>query len=537
VTRQKNSAGETPAPQGLKQGLRYQVVGEELAEQELTMGSVPPVGPVQKGRLLCILGLGFGVAVTVGGTIAMGILRTPGDVAAQLPDARLYLAVWGLGSLYALLGAISVAELGAMRPRSGGPYVLVRHALGPYPGFVVGWSDWLNWSGSCAAEAMVIGEYTGDLVPQLRGAKTPIALAVLLALALLQWRGVRWGSRTQEWTSAVKAFAFLALVVGCFVLGTPASSAPAAPPVPTGWGLAAALVLAMQLVMFTYGGWEIPSYFGEEVQNPGYTIPRSMIGSVLAVSGIYLLVNVALLYVLPISEMANNDLAAGAAAEKVVGPQGAAVVRGLALISLLAGLNAAILLTPRILFALSRDGLFLAEAATANPGGTPAVALLLSVAASAVFLLTGTFEAVLAVLAFLTVTNYGMLFVSVFVSRGREPGAERPYRAWGYPWTTGAALLGSVVFLAGAVIADTINSIHALLLLAASCPLYLLIARVKKALPSEAERVIGQEEFERLATPFGGRARQERRPSTEVREPPTRIQEPPVSPPGLEGPE
>jgi APA family basic amino acid/polyamine antiporter len=489
------------------------------------MGLVSAAVPVQKGRLLCILGLGFGLAVTVGGTIAMGILRTPGEVAKQLPDAWLYMGVWVAGSIYALLGAVSVAEMGAMLPRSGGPYVFARRALGPYPGFIVGWGDWLNWSGSCALEALVIGEYSCDLIASLVGWEKArmagwdkaIAVAIVAALALLQWRGVRWGSRTQEWTSVLKAIAFLALVICCFALGKWASGAgPVAEPVPRGWGLLAALVLAMQGVMFTYGGWEISSYFGEEVRDPGRNIPRSMIGGALAVSGIYLLLNLAVLYVLPISEIAGKDLAAGVAAQKVFGDRGALLFSGLALISLVAGLNAAILLTPRILFALSRDGMFFSRATTVNEGGTPTVVLLLTTAASVLFLLSGTFESVIAVLAVITVVNYGTLFVSVMVLRWREPEAERPYRAWGYPWTTALALLGSLVFLAGAVTSDyaeaqtkmlsnaapdaetgsvfsycaiplRMSSIHALLLLAASCPVYLLVRWLNKP---AAERAV-----------------------------------------------
>src|SRR6266699_3390611 len=142
------------------------------------------------GTLLRVLGVGFGLAVTIGGTIGMGILRTPGQVAEQLPTPGLFIGVWILGGVYALLGASSVAELGAMIPRSGGWYVFVHRAMGNYAGFVVGGSDWLSTCGTLAVIAMVVGEYTAVLVPRLSGGDKPVALAVVLSFAALQWRGI-----------------------------------------------------------------------------------------------------------------------------------------------------------------------------------------------------------------------------------------------------------------------------------------------------------------------------------------------------------
>src|SRR5919107_2812438 len=172
-----------------------------------------------RGRLLRVLGVVFGLAVTVGITIGMGILRTPGEVAQQLPHRWLFLGAWALGGVYALFGAVSVAELGTMIPRSGGFYVFARRALGEYPGFIVGWSDWLSTCGTVAVVALVLGEYAGRLFPALAGREVAVACAVTLAFAVLQWRGVRWGSRSQELTSLLKTVAFVALIVACFALG------------------------------------------------------------------------------------------------------------------------------------------------------------------------------------------------------------------------------------------------------------------------------------------------------------------------------
>jgi APA family basic amino acid/polyamine antiporter len=431
--------------------------------------------------LLRVLGVVFGMAVTFGITVGMGILRTPGEVARQLPDAWLIMGAWLVGGLYALLGAVSVAELGTTLPRSGGFYVFARHALGDYAGFVVGWSDWLSTCGTLAAVSLVIGEYTGALVESLTGQDARVGVAIIAVVALLQWRGVRWGSRAQELTSLVKTLAFVALIIACFTFGGGEASSPAAtaaPRVPTGLAFAGALVLALQSIIVTYDGWYCAVYFGEEVRDPGRDIPRAMIGSVVLIIAVYLLVNLALLYVLPVAELAGDKLAVGSAAGRLFGERGATVISALAAVSMLAAVNASTMAAPRILFAMSGDRLFWRSAARVNRGGTPTVALLLStIAAVLMILFSRTFERLLAALAFFFVVDYALVYVSVFVLRRREPERPRPFSAWGYPWTTAAALVGSVAFLCGAVMSDTENSLFALLLLAASYPAFLLLRR------------------------------------------------------------
>ncbi|HEX8116799.1 MAG TPA: APC family permease, partial [Pyrinomonadaceae bacterium] len=434
-----------------------------------------------RGRLLRVLGVVFGMAVTVGITVGMGILRTPGEVAAQLPNRWLFLGAWLLGGVYALFGAVSVAELGTMIPRSGGFYVFARRALGEYPGFVVGWSDWLSTCGTVSAVALVVGEYAGLLAPSLAGRGVAVASAVTVAFALLQWRGVRWGSRSQELTSLLKTLAFAALIAACFAYGrgestvTQTATQPAqTPAVPSGLGLLTAAVLALQGIIYTYDGWYSTVYFGEEVRDSARSVPRAMVGSVLLVIVVYLLFNAALLHVLPVGQLAGQKLAAGAAAEAVFGPRGATVIALVAIVSLLASVNGNTLTAPRVLYAMGRDRLIWRGVSAVNRGGTPTVALALSTAAAVLLIVfSGTFEKLLAALAFFFVTDLALVFVSVFVLRRREPGAARPYRAWGYPLTTAFALAVSIAFLAGAVWSDTENSLYALGLLALSLPVYL----------------------------------------------------------------
>ena len=431
-----------------------------------------------RGRLLRVLGVVFGMAVTVGITVGMGILRTPGEVASQLPNPWLFLGAWALGGVYALFGAVSVAELGTMIPRSGGFYVFARRALGEYPGFVVGWSDWLSTCGTVAAVALVLGEYAGLLIPALAGRTLAVASGVTVAFALLQWRGVRWGSRSQELTSLLKTLAFAALIAACFAYGGRGEvvKGEATLTVPSGLGLLTAVVLALQGIIYTYDGWYSTVYFGEEVRDTARSVPRAMVGSVLLVIVVYLLFNAALLYVLPIEQLAGQKLAAGAAAEAVFGPRGATVIAVVAIVSLLASVNGNTLTAPRVVYAMSRDRLFWRAAARVNRGGTPTVSLALSTTAAVLLILfSGTFAKLLAALAFFFVTNLALVFLSIFVLRRREPDAARPYRTWGYPLTTAFALAVSVAFLAGAVWSDTENSLYALALLALSLPVYLAV--------------------------------------------------------------
>jgi APA family basic amino acid/polyamine antiporter len=444
-----------------------------------------------RGHLLRVLGVVFGMAVTIGITIGMGILRTPGEVAARLPNPWLFIGAWLLGGVYALLGAVSVAELGTMIPRSGGFYVFARRALGEYPGFVVGWSDWLSTCGTVAAVALVLGEYAGGLFPALEGRAIPVACAVTASFALLQWRGVRWGSRSQELTSLLKTVAFVALIAACFALGGGAreaqgagvtSSPDSAAGAQAGLSFVTALVLALQGIIYTYDGWYSTVYFGEEVRDTARSVPRAMVGSVLLVIAIYLLFNLALLYVLPFERLAGERLAAGAAASAVFGPRGATVIGVVAILSLLASVNGNTLTAPRVVYAMSRDRLFWRGAARVNRGGTPTVSLAMSAAAALLMIVySGTFARLLAAIAFFFVFDYALIFLSVFVLRFREPEAERPYRAWGYPFTTALALAGSVAFLAAAVRDDTENSVFALLLLAASLPVFLLLRGWRRA--------------------------------------------------------
>ena len=432
-----------------------------------------------RGRLLQVLGVWFGIAAAVGNTIAAGVVRAPGDIAQWLPRPIPFFAVWVVGGLYALFGASSLAELSAAIPRSGGQYNFSRRAIGDYAGFIVGWSDWLSCAGTLALVGIVIGEYSGALFPVLAGRVKFIASTVIILFAILQARGVKWGSAAQMLTAALKTVALIVLIAACFLVGgharaAAASSAPAAPALATGWPLVVAFFLALQAVFYTVDGWDGVIYFGEEVRDPGKDIPRAIFSSVFSIMGIYLLLNAAVLYVLPMSEIAGNIFSLGTAAERVFGRYGDPIIRSIMVISLLSCINAMQLFGSRVLHTMSCDGLFFRRVAAVNKGGTPALALLLTTIAGVLFAL-GSFERLIAMLSFFFVANYTLSYASLFILRRKEPSLARPYRAWGYPWTTAIALLASVGFLVGSMATDRDNAPWALAMLVLSYPVYRIL--------------------------------------------------------------
>jgi basic amino acid/polyamine antiporter, APA family len=442
----------------------------------------------QKGKLLQVLGVGFGIAVAVGNTISAGIVRTPGDIAARLPNHWLFFCVWFGGAFYALISAFQLAELGAAIPKSGGQYNFSRRGIGEFAGFIVGWSDWLSSAGSTGLVGIVIGEYTARLFPVLDSAmKIKIsAVSVILFFALLQWKSISLGSKVQNVTTLMKGLAFLAIAVACFTFGGHLRQAAEASPlaqssapivIPVGAALITALLFGVQATIFTYDGWDGVIYFGDEMKNAGHLVPRAIFASLFSVVLIYLLVNAAVLYALPMNEIAGNNFSLGLAAQRVFGHHGDFIFRSIMVLALFSSINALHLMAARVIYAMSRDGLFFRAVSRVNEGGTPTVALLLSAIVGVAFAVF-SFQRVIAMLAFFFVTNYLLSFISLFLLRRREPALPRPYLAWGYPYTTAIALFGSFGFLIEAIREDRTNSYLTLIALACSYPVYRILKMV-----------------------------------------------------------
>ena len=424
-------------------------------------------------KLLRILGAGFGVAVIVGAVIGVGILRTPGEVAGHLASVPLILGMWLGGGVYALLAAASVTELGTMLPETGGYFVFSRRAFGDSVGFTVGWTDWIGQSSAIAYASIAFGEFLAPLAPRLAGRETSIGVTVILAFGILQWSGLRTSSRVQQTTSLIKATAFLALVIACFWFGE--ARAPAAAPTRTE-PLFVAIILAAQAIILTYDGWYEALYFTEEIKDPVRQLPRSMIGGVALVVVIYMLVNGALVYVLPLRELMASKLPAADAAQKLFGSSSGKLLTLLSLISLPPMINAVMLCAPRILYAMSRGGLFPARMASVSKRGNPDWALAATVGLAVLLASSGSFKTLIAVASVIFVVNHCFALTALFVLRRREPDLPRPFRAWGYPWVTAIVLLTAFGIVIGSLYSDPRHSLYAAGLIAASFPIYRLIA-------------------------------------------------------------
>ena len=419
--------------------------------------------------LLPVLGLFFGIAVALGGTLGVGILRQPGPVAAYLREPWLIMSMWFAGAVYSALGAANVSELATMIPRAGGFYVYARAAMGDYAGLAVGWSDFLANVAAVAFAAMTAVEFLGRLIPRIVPFESIVAAGAILAFATMQWFGVRLSGRVQQAASAIAAMALVGLVAACFI----APSRPLAQPVPPAPAASfmAAMVLAIQSIVVTYDGWYEPIYFAEETRHPTRQLPRAMFGGLAVLAGIYLLLNAAFLRALGPAGLAASKFAAADAAKLIFGRASEIVISVIAVVILLTLLHSVLMSSTRILFAVSRDGLFWRRAAEVAQNGTPRPALALATLATVGLVLSGTVDRLIAMAGFFYVANYSSAYISLIVLRRTQPTAARPFRVFGYPVVTLVTLAASLAFLVGAVVSDRRNSVYALVLLMVSVPM------------------------------------------------------------------
>lgn len=433
----------------------------------------------KQNQLKKTLGLSFNIAVLIGGTIGVGILRTPGAIADLLNNYWLIIASWLFGGLYVLLGANSYSELATMLPKAGGSYNYIKRALGEYAGFLSGWFDYIVNAIPPAFYCIVISEYSIILFPSLANYSTVISISLLIAFVLLHLGGVKNGSVIQQITSFLKVICFVALVIACFMY-----SGIEVPKIKTDSsifqiGLVFGFFKSLQLIIGTYNGWNAVCFFAEENDDPSKNIPKSLYSGVLLVIAIYVLVNAAFFHVLPIETLAKSNLAAADVAKVLFGENGAIIVTVISIFSLISILNAFMMIPPRILYGLSRDGFFIEKGTQVNKGGTPIVALLVSSLFSLFLICIGSFEVLFSFAAFMSIIVWGLAYYSLLKLRTKEPDLPRPYRSFWYPWTTLIAIIASIGLLLGFIYSDPKGFAIIVGITVVSYPLFLVLKRRK----------------------------------------------------------
>jgi APA family basic amino acid/polyamine antiporter len=421
-----------------------------------------------------VLGSGFTLAAVIGGTIGLGILRTPGEVATVVTNPWIFVSLWVLGGLASLLVAVVYAELVAMTPRSGGTYALVRRAYGPFPGFVIGWVDWLSFVGDIALKAVVVVEFAAMLFPATRLWQTPLAIMVSSVFAALQLRGIALGAKIQQVAAAALALIVVGFTLALVFAESSIGNATSVPVAATGLG---AWSLVFASIIYTYDGWDYPAYFGGEIKGGGGAVARTLIKGVVVLTLLYVFLAAALAFKVPLASLAGKELSLASALEMAVSPLASTVVVVVAIVMLLAHQNLMYMSTPRILQAMAVDGLFVRRAGKISKGGNPIFAVVLSWGFSVGLIMIGGFHFLLHLLVFFSLGITVVLIAGVLILRVRQPDADRPYRAWGHPWSTYACLIFCILLTLFQAVAEIHTAAYAVVFVAISWPVYRFLVR------------------------------------------------------------
>ncbi len=430
-----------------------------------------------KQQLKCVLGRSFSIAACVGTIIGLGILRTPGEIASTVQDPWIYMALWAAGGAFVLLSILVSAELISITPRSGGPYVLIENAFGPYPGFLLGWTDWLGQCASGALKAVVLMEYAALLAPRLEPFITPGAVAISTGFALLQLGGMRLSGGIHQVAATVFGLILLG-VSGSFLFADGGAAAAESAPIlirtSIGWahyGIVAAAIV------FTYDGWIGASYYSAEVDGGGRSVALGSIRGVLIVIALYLLLNGVLVASVPLAVLDGHELALAGALDYLYGDGAGAFIIYAALFILLAHQNLQYMAASRTLYALSVDGLGSRRATAVSKKGAPTGSLLLTWLLMIALILAGGFGFLLNMSALLFIFGYVALMLGVFRMRKNAPDIERPYRAWGFPVTGVICAVGWAAVALFVGLMDPRSAAYVLALAAISAPVFLGLRR------------------------------------------------------------
>jgi amino acid transporter len=405
------------------------------------------------------LGLWSAVAVLVGSTIGSGIFRSPASIADKLPGPLPLLAIWLTGGIFALCGALTLAEIAGALPRTGGVYVFIREAWGRLPAFLFGWAELvLIRAAALGAISTTFSEYFIRVLgydPRVAPYSTYVhyvAAAAILLTATFNYVGIKWGSLVQNITTLAKTGALVVIIVLAITIGLPRTGGHFTPAVPAGSFTLARFGLALVSVLWVYDGWADVSFVGGEVKDPEKNLPRVLIYGTLIIIALYLLANVAYLAVLPVEEIRRSKLVAADVAQRLMGAVGVAFVSAAVMVSTFGTLNGSVMTGSRILFAMAADGLLFKPIAKVHRKfQTPGVAIALEAGLGVLFVLLGTFEQLADTFVTAIVPFYALAVASVFVFR-RRPGYQPPFRVPLYPVVPAIFIVATVLLLGNAIL-------------------------------------------------------------------------------------
>lgn len=455
----------------------------------------------KKTELVRGLSLTAAVMIVAGSMVGSGIFRKPATMAGQLGSPEFLIIIWIVAGLITFIGALVNAEVAGMIDATGGQYVYFRKMYGDGLAFIYGWSIFsVIQTGSQAAIAYVFGEYlgyfihypqlpqsfqdfsvympfVGNIHPLLEFGPKATAILCIIFLTGVNYIGVIFGGIVQTIVTFIKIASIILLSVLLFTVGEGSFSNLSSSfliPQDSISGFFTIVGLALAGAFWAYDGWNNVTFVAGEVKNPQRNVPLGLLYGVLIVIAVYVLVNIAFLYVLPVDIMAKSPLVAASAAEIIFGSAGASIISIAVIVSTFGALNGSILASARVQFAMARDNLFFTVLGKVHPKfGTPYTSLLLQGFWSAVLVLTGSFDTITDYVIFATWLFYMLGALGVIVLRKKMPDTPRPYKVWGYPYTPWIFVIFSLLFLINSIISDSEDAAMGTILILLGLPFYL----------------------------------------------------------------
>ncbi|MBN2207568.1 MAG: amino acid permease [Candidatus Aminicenantes bacterium] len=432
-----------------------------------------------------VLGLWDIVSIVIGGVIGSGIFLVPKDMAAAVGAPLLILAVWVAGGVLSFFGALSFGELGAAMPEAGGAYIYLREAYGRLIAFLFGWTLFLVIDAGAIATLTVAfaSKYLPHFVALSPLGQRAVSVAFILFLVAMNYVGVRWGANLQNLLTAIKLVGLAGMCVVIFLFAEGSTANFVGPSAPTASsGFLGPFGIALIASLWAYKGWEATTYSSGEIRNPQRNLPAGIFIGTLVCIGLYVITQLAYLYVLPAPAVAASDRIAADAMNLAVGGVGASIISFIILFSIMGAANQNFLCSPRVYFAMAKDGLFFGRIATVHAKFlTPSVSIIAIGLWSVVLSLSGTFEQLFTYVIFGQWIFFGLTVAAVIVLRRKKPGLVRPYRTWGYPVTPVIFILAALFIAVNALISQFWNALAGLGIILAGIPAYFYWRRKQPA--------------------------------------------------------